>query len=127
MMPRRLLRDESGMAMPLAIFVMVIVGVMGAGLLVFVSTDLTAVIQSNQGQKAFNFADAGVQTAKAHLLTTDADFRNYDGIINLAADPPNPESAWSCGVWDTTNNICTQPTTGNPSPGRQLTNLDSSS
>jgi hypothetical protein len=94
MMPRRLISDESGMAMALAIFVMVIVGVMGAGLLVFVTTDLTTVIQSNQGQRAFNLADAGVQAAKAHLLT-DADPPHYDGVTNLAADPPNTESEWS--------------------------------
>lgn len=116
-MPRRLVGDESGMALPLAIFVMVLVGVMGAGLLVFVSSSLTAVIQSNQGQKAFNFADAGVQIAKARLLTTNADYRSYDGVTNLTTDPPNPESPWSCGAWDSTNNVCT-------SPGRQLTNLD---
>jgi hypothetical protein len=117
MMLRRLVREESGVAMGLAIMTMVLVGIMGAGLLVFVNTDLTSVLQSNQGQKAFNLADGGVQIAKARLLTTNADFRSYDGITNLAANPPNPESAWSCGFWDSTNNVCT-------SAGRQLTNLD---
>jgi Tfp pilus assembly protein PilX len=67
-MVRRLARDESGMAMGLAIMVMVIVGVMGAGLLVFVRNDLEAVVEVNQGQKAFDIADAGVQTAKQQLL-----------------------------------------------------------
>jgi Tfp pilus assembly protein PilX len=117
MMLRRLVREESGVAMGLAIMTMVLVGVMGAGLLVFVNTDLTSVLQSNRGQKAFNLADAGVQIAKTRLLTTSADFRNYDGVTNLAASPPNPESTWSCGVWDSTNNVCT-------SAGHQLTNLD---
>jgi hypothetical protein len=36
----RLLREERGMALGLAIIVVVIVGVMGAGLLTFVATDL---------------------------------------------------------------------------------------
>ena len=120
MMLRRLAKDESGMAMALAVMMIVIVGVMGAGLITFVNTDLSSVIESNQGQKAFNLADAGAQAAKSHLLMTDADFRNYDGTTDLAADPPNPESPWSCGVWNNTNRTCT-------SPGRQLTNLDSES
>jgi hypothetical protein len=39
-MIRRLLREERGMALGLAVIVVVIVGVMGAGLLTFVATDL---------------------------------------------------------------------------------------
>ena len=41
---RRLAKDESGMTMVLAIMTMVLVGVMGAGLLTFVVTDLGAVV-----------------------------------------------------------------------------------
>ena len=106
------------MALALAIMMVVLVGVMGAGLLVFVQSELDSVIESNKGQKAFNFSDAGIQIAKARLLTTNADFRSFDGITDLNTDPPNPESAWSCGVWNSTNNVC-------GSAGRQLKNLDS--
>ncbi len=67
------------MALGLAIIVVVIVGVMGAGLLTLVSTDLQAVIAVNRGEQAFELAEAGVEVAKAHL----------------AADPSSPD--WSSG------------------------------
>lgn len=103
MMPGRLIREESGMTMALALMVMVLVGVMGAGLLVFVQNDLRSVVESNQGQKAFNLADAGAQAGKAHLMT-DADAIHYDGATDLAASPPNTESPWSyAGVGKTFN------------------------
>ncbi len=104
------------MAMALAVVVMVLVGVMGAGLLVFVRNDLASVLESNRGQRALNLADAGAQAAKSHLYVADADFRKYDGVTDLAADPPNPESSWSCGTWDAA--------AGCTAAGKGLTNLD---
>lgn len=78
-MLKRLVKDEAGMTMALAIITMVLVGVMGAGLLVFVNTDLSAVVEVNQGQKALEMADAGVQAAKRQLII-DTDARtHYDG------------------------------------------------
>jgi Tfp pilus assembly protein PilX len=102
---KRLIEQESGIALPLAIMMIVIIGVMGAGLLVFVTTDLGGVIESNQGQKAFNLADAGVQAGKNHLLA-DAYYQKYDGVTDAAANPPNYESTWSCGTWDTVAKTC---------------------
>jgi type II secretory pathway component PulK len=66
-MIRRLLPEERGMALGLAIIVVVIVGVMGAGLLTFVATDLQAVVAVNRGEQAFELAEAGIEVAKAHL------------------------------------------------------------
>lgn len=66
---RRAYVEESGIAMALAVMVMVIVGVMGAGLLVFVSNDLESVVEVNQGQSAFDIADAGSQAAKQQILS----------------------------------------------------------
>jgi Tfp pilus assembly protein PilX len=63
----RLLREERGMALGLAIIVVVIVGVMGAGHLTFVATDLEAVVAVNRGEQAFELAEAGIEVAKAHL------------------------------------------------------------
>ena len=63
----RLLPEERGMALGLAIIVVVIVGVMGAGLLTFVATDLEAVLAVNRGEQAFELAEAGIEVAKAHL------------------------------------------------------------
>ena len=63
----RLLREERGMALGLAIIVVVIVGVMGAGHLTFVATDLEAVVEVNRGEQAFELAEAGIEVAKAHL------------------------------------------------------------
>jgi type II secretory pathway component PulK len=67
------------MALGLAIIVVVIVGVMGAGLLTFVATDLEAVLAVNRGEQAFELAEAGIEVAKAHL-----------------ANDPNPAD-WSSG------------------------------
>ena len=68
-MIQHLRREEKGMALGLAIIVVVIVGVMGAGLLTFVSTDLQAAVQVNRGEQAFELAEAGIEVAKAHLAT----------------------------------------------------------
>jgi type II secretory pathway component PulK len=64
-----LLREERGMALGFAIIVVVIVGVMGAGLLTFVATDLEAVAEINRGEQAFELAEAGIEVAKAHLAS----------------------------------------------------------
>jgi len=88
-MIRRLINEESGMTMALAIMVMVIVGVMGAGLLIFVQRDLNSVVEVNQGQRALELADAGVEAARRHLATVDAKPVNYDG------DAANGDSEWS--------------------------------
>jgi len=68
-MIEHLRREERGMALGLAIIVVVVIGVMGAGLLAFVSTDLQAVVAVNRGEQAFELAEAGVEVAKAHLAT----------------------------------------------------------
>lgn len=90
----RLIKEESGLALPLAIGVMVIVGVMGAGLLVFVNRDLEAVVEVNQGQKAFNIADSGIAAASEHL--------RYDKITSHydVDDPASPLYAADCDTTD---------------------------
>ena len=85
-MLKRFVRDESGVALGLAIIMVVLIGVMGAGLLVFVNTDLQNVIQVNGGQKAFDTAEAGLKLGKQHLLS-NAVKGDYDGTA--------PDSAWS--------------------------------
>lgn len=77
-MLKRFLEEERGVAMALAIGVMVIVGVMGAGLLVFVQNDLNTVVEVNQGQIALETADAGVKAARSHLAGVASPAR-YDG------------------------------------------------
>ena len=62
-----ILREDRGMALGLAIIVVVIVGVMGAGILTLVATDLQAVMEVNRGEQAFELAEAGIEVAKAHL------------------------------------------------------------
>ncbi len=51
---------------------------MGAGLLTFVRSDLEAVIEVNQGQRAMSLADAGVPAARRQLRS-DAQPGHYDG------------------------------------------------
>jgi hypothetical protein len=77
-MLRRPVKDESGLALGLAVIMIALIGVMGAGLLVFVRSDLEAVVKVNQGQKALNLADAGVQAARRQLRL-DAEPAHYDG------------------------------------------------
>ncbi len=79
------MRDETGIALPVAIMMVVIVGVLGAGLLTFVVTDLNSVVEVNQGQKAFDIADAGVQLAKAQIRK-DSFRRHYDTIRSNDCD-----------------------------------------
>jgi hypothetical protein len=67
---RRLVKDESGMTMALAIMMIVLLGVMGAGLLTFVSRDLNTVVEENRGQRAFEVADAGIAAAKRQLAAS---------------------------------------------------------
>src|SRR5215207_3712546 len=75
------------MALPVAIMMVVVVGVLGAGLLTFVATDLRSVVEVNQGQKAFDIADAGVQLAKAQLRR-DSFRQHYDMIrFNDCVEP----------------------------------------
>jgi hypothetical protein len=72
-------RDESGVALGLAVVMVVVIGVMGAGLLTTVNTDLEAVVEANQGRQAFEMAEAGIEVARAQL-----------------AEAPDPDG-WSSG------------------------------
>ena len=64
---RRFVNGESGMALALAVIMVVLLGVMGAGLPTFVSRDLNTVVEENRGQRAFELADAGIGIAKRQL------------------------------------------------------------
>jgi type II secretory pathway component PulK len=66
-MTERLARDERGVALGLAVILVALVGVMAAGLLTFVASDLDALVEVNRGQRAFELAEAGIEVAKAHL------------------------------------------------------------
>ncbi len=73
----RFARDESGMVMGLTVIMVLLIGVMGAGLLTFVMRDLQAVVEVNRGQRALDIAEAGVQAAKSHLRV-DSFREHYD-------------------------------------------------
>ncbi len=93
---RRFVHNESGMTMGLAVIMIVLIGVMGAGLLTFVSKDLNTMTEENRGQRAFDLADAGVGAAKRQLFfdcgsNTDC-YQHYNGGTDAAdyqwsADP----------------------------------------
>ncbi|WP_119066750.1 hypothetical protein [Rubrobacter indicoceani] len=76
--------DESGVALALAIIVMVVAGVMGAGLLLLVRNELEAGISSSNARRALYAADAGTQLAARHILS-DPRTTSYD-------DAPGPGS-----------------------------------
>src|SRR5215210_2469762 len=66
---QRFVKDESGMTLALAVIMIVLLGVMGAGLLTFVMRDLNTVVEDNRGQRAFEMADAGIAAAKRQLIS----------------------------------------------------------
>ena len=80
------------MTMGLTIMMVVVVGVLGAGLLTFVQSDLESVTKSNGGHKALQVAETGVQAAKRALLANPSP-EIYDGAS--AAGDALPESGWS--------------------------------
>lgn len=94
-MIKKLIKEESGIAMGLAVVMIVLIGVMGAGLLVFVRNDLEAVIEVNQGQKALDIADSGLQVAQQQILSNKVP-GNYD--VDTSGD--EDYVAASCNVAD---------------------------
>src|SRR5215217_1597719 len=66
---RRFVNEESGVTLVLSIIMIVLIGVMGAGLLTFVNTNMNTVIEENRGQRAFEVADAGIAAAERQLET----------------------------------------------------------
>ena len=81
---RRVVEDESGMVMGLAVIMVALIGVMGAGLLTLVDTDLHATIEANRGQRAFEMADAGVEVAKARLAEAPDLTGWSSGVLRMA-------------------------------------------
>jgi type II secretory pathway pseudopilin PulG len=99
--------------MGLAVVVVVIVGVMGAGLLVFVRNDLEAVVEVNQGQRAFETADAGVQAAQQRLNSGESidgtqwssgSSNDADECKDLGPDG-DPNGVCLTGLYDTPTDI----------------------
>jgi type II secretory pathway component PulK len=80
----RLLREERGTALGLAVIVVVIVGVMGAGLLTFVATDLEAIVAVNRGEQAFELSEAGIEVAKAQLANDSSPADWSSGELHMA-------------------------------------------
>jgi type II secretory pathway component PulK len=78
-------RDEAGVALGLAVIVVVLIGVLADGLLATLRSDLEATAQANHGQRALHLADAGAQAATAQLRA-DSDPAHYDadGADNTA-------------------------------------------
>jgi hypothetical protein len=83
----RFLKDESGMTLGLAMMMIVLIGVMGAGLLTFASRDLNTVLEDNRAQRAFEVADAGVGAAGRQLAANvNRELYNGDGAGNCGSD-----------------------------------------
>lgn len=109
----KLLGDESGVAMGLAVIVIVLIGVMGAGLLVFVGNDLEAVVEVNQGQRAIDIADAGVHVARQQILG-DKIPAHYD--VDDLASPSYLAASCNIDSGDSTEAIQRSPATENWAP-----------
>ncbi len=109
-MLERFVKDQSGMALGLAVVMIVLIGVMGAGLLVFVQSDLEAVVEVNQGRKALEVADAGAQAARVRL-TRDVRAAHYD--VDDSSTPHPLYYGTSCNK-DSTDSW--EPSGTNPDP-----------
>jgi hypothetical protein len=72
------------MVMGLAVIMVALIGVIGAGLLTLVVTDLHATIEANRGQRAFEMADAGVEVAKARLAEAPDLTGWSSGVLRMA-------------------------------------------
>ncbi len=116
-MIQRAIRDESGMTMGLTVIMVVLIGVMGAGLLTFVRSDLQSVIETNQGQNAMDIADAGVQAAKSHLRV-DSFREHYDtnSSNDCASGPRFGSDNWSKATQTLTPTNCVGSTTVTNNP-----------
>lgn len=90
-MLRRLFREEAGMTMGLVVIMILLIGVMGAGLLTFVQRDLESVVQVNQGQRALEIADVGIEAARKHLSDMDAEPTHYRDDGTPGTDPEDSE------------------------------------
>jgi hypothetical protein len=99
---RRLLKDESGMTMGLAVIMILLLSVMGAGLLTFVSRDLNVVIEENRGQRAFEVADAGIAAAKRQLASGVDTTKYNDPVLDPLA--PVNDIQWSAAAGGLTLN-----------------------
>ena len=112
---RRLVKDESGMTLAMAVIMIVLLGAMGAGLLTFVMTDLNTVVEENRGQRAFGVADAGIEAAKVQLAS-GVNRGSYDG------DGP-PMDVGDCGTDESGESQWSALRCEDPD-GLTLTNLD---
>lgn len=92
---KRLWKEEKGMTMGLVVIMIVLIGVMGAGLLTFVQRDLENVVEVNRGQKAIEVSDAGIQAAKRRLLIRAQPFKYNDPLTATF-----PEDATAIGAND---------------------------
>src|SRR5215208_6134150 len=95
---RRLVKDEAGMTMGLAIIMIVLLGVMGAGLLTFASRDLNTVVEENRGQRAFEMADAGIGVAKRQLISDCVGVQSATCSALYGATGTSPWSAAQGGL-----------------------------
>src|SRR3712207_6481899 len=98
---RRFVRDESGMTLGLAMVMILLIGVMGAGLLTFAGKDLDTVVEVNRGQRAFELADAGVGVAKrqitAHCVGNASCTGSYDASMTEDFAPEDIQWSWRKG------------------------------
>src|SRR5215211_3614621 len=72
------------MTLALALIMIVLIGVMGAGLLTFVNRNMNTVIEENRGQRAFEVADAGIAAAERQL---ESDCIGNNTCITFYNDP----------------------------------------
>jgi len=62
------------------VIVVLLLGVLAAGLLAVVQADIESAVQTNRGQRAFDLADAGARAA-AGQLRADPDPEHYDADV----------------------------------------------
>ncbi|CAA9389663.1 MAG: hypothetical protein AVDCRST_MAG22-503 [uncultured Rubrobacteraceae bacterium] len=104
-------RDESGVALGLAVILVVLIGALAAGLLAVVRSDLEGTIQMNRGGRALHLADAGARAAAAQLRADavpghyDADGADNTGWAYVPPDGGTPGETLALGEGAVTTTI----------------------
>lgn len=90
---------ESGVALAMAIVVVVVAGVMGAGILLMVRGDLESTIAASDARRAYYAADAGVQLARRHLLSEPGSHLYDDAKYPGTCRPPESIESLADSEW----------------------------
>lgn len=90
---KRLLADESGVALPLVLSIIIAMTIMGSAVLLLIVSNLSLAKRNNESQRALNIAEAGINYYLWHLSHNNTDYR--DG----QSTPATPDATLGYGPY----------------------------